>query len=468
MTSRELKRLNHYPEFRTNAGITNIIDFISEGVFPQGLNTRQRTRYNAKFGAGSGFVVRNNNQTLHYNPNANIDLEVVKPNQRQQRIQAVYNDIRRGLGTGLSAFYHQIAMTYLNIPKEITDDFLRSQGDYIIAKVPRKLVNKPITSKVPNERWGVDLIDMTAYPPVGNANKRYILTAVDYFSGKVWARGITNRENNNARPTLSNAINDICVNEAETFPNTIQADGEFAVGAFRDWCNQNNINLIKTTSYTPTSNGKIERMNREVRKKIKAGMIRNNNFLWFANLQAYIENINNQQSSRNSQTPNRLWTQGYNPHAPNHVLPAQQPLNDNMNIQQRQDYQEAFIDNRARQIVSLGRPVPVFQNGDLVRVKVQIGSNRMRQARENNIGWNKIAVHYTPQVFQVIQAFNYPANFVRRDEYILANLDGVVLMSGGVPRRFFANEMVAVPQNHIATHVVPFTIQRADQINRLV
>ena len=57
---------------------------------------------------------------------------------------------------------------------------------------------------------------------------------------------------------------------------------------------------------------------------------------------------------------------------------------------------------------------------------------------------------------------------MRRDEYILANMDGVVLMSGGVPRRFFANEMVAVPQNHIATHVLPHTIHRADQINRLV
>ena len=173
-------------------------------------------------------------------------------------IQAVYNDIRRGLGNELGAFYHQLAMSYLNIPKRITDDFLRSQGDYVVARVPHKLVNKPIISRVPNERWGVDLIDMTAYPPVGNANRRYIFTAVDYFSGKVWARGITNRENNNAHPNLSNAINDICVNEAHTFPHIIQADGEFAVGAFRDWCNQHHIILIKTTSYTPNSNGKIE------------------------------------------------------------------------------------------------------------------------------------------------------------------------------------------------------------------
>ena len=154
MTSRELKRLNHYPEFRTNAGIEEIFDFIVNAVFPLEFNTRQRTRYNAKFGAGSGFVVRNNNQELHYNPNGNIDLEVVRPDQREQKIQAVYNDIRRGLGNRLGAFYHQLAMSYLNIPKRITNDFLRSQGDCVVARVPHKLVNKPIISRVPNERWG--------------------------------------------------------------------------------------------------------------------------------------------------------------------------------------------------------------------------------------------------------------------------------------------------------------------------
>ena len=87
----------------------------------------------------------------------------------------------------------------------------------------------------------------------------------------------------------------------------------------------------------------------------------------------------------------------------------------------------------------------------------------MRHARESHICWNKIAVHYTPQV---IQAIHHPANFVRRDENILANLNGIVLMNGGAPRRFFGNEMVAVPQIHTATHVFLHTIQRADQLNR--
>ena len=470
MSSQELKKLNHYPEFRTNNGINDIITFIANGNLPNGLNPRQTARYNIKFGVNSGFVVRNHNgqQTLFYNPNANIDLEVVRPNQRQQFIQQIYNDVQRGLGNGLSAFYHQIAISYLNIPKTITDDFLKSQGDYLVGVVPHKLVNKPITSRVPNERWGVDLIDMRPYNiPAVNANRRFIFTAVDYFSGRVFARAIANNQNNIAHPTLSNAINDICVNEAHTFPHIIQADSEFSVGAFRIWCNNHNIQLIKTTSYTPVSNGKVERMNREIRKKIKAGIVRNNNLAWNAHLQDYVQNINNQQSSRNGLTPNQLWTQGYNPHPANQAIQPHIPLNDNMNVQQRQIYNETFIDNRARRIVALGRPPPIFHNGDLVRIKLLVVNNRMREVREKNLGWNKVAVHYTPQIYQVHQAIHHPNNFVRRDEYVLTDMNGNIQMSGAVPKHFFGNDLCLVPPNHIQTHINPRTIQRAIQLNRL-
>ena len=414
-------------------------------------------------------MVRNNNQSLFYNPNANIDLEVVKPTQRQARIQAVYNDVQRGLGNGLSAFYHQLAMSYLNIPKTITDDFLRGQGDYMVGKVPHKLVNKPITARVPNERWGVDLLNMTPYLiEPNNQNMRFILTAIDYFSGKVFARAILINRNNQVNPFLSNALNDICVNEANTYPHIIQGDSEFAVGAFRIWCNNHNITFIKTTSYTPNSNGKVERANREIRKKIKAGMVRNNNFVWLNNLQAYIQNINNQQSSRSGLTSNQLWAQGYNPYPANQPVPAIQPLNDNMNANQRRAYNEAFIDNRARHIVALGRTPRIFQVGDLVRIKLLVVSNTMRQVRERSLGWNKTAVHYTPQIYQIVNAIHHPANFVRRDEYTLMDTNGNILMSGIVPKRFFGNDLILVPVGHIQTHINPLTTQRALQINRFV
>jgi hypothetical protein len=141
-------------------------------------------------------------------------------------------------------------------------------------------------------------------------------------------------------------------------------------------------------------------------------------------------------------------------------------LNDNMNNQQRRAYNEAYIDNRARHIVALGRPPAVFQLGNLVRIKLLVISNRMREVRERSLGWNKVAVHYSPQIYQIINAIHHPANFVRRDEYELMDMNGNILMSGAVPKKFFGNDLVRVPVNHIATHINPQTTHRALQLNR--
>jgi len=465
MTSTQLKRLNNYPEFRTDAGINDIINFIRNGNHPPNLNQRQTNRYDEKYGPNSGFVIINDR--LHYRPNNEINLEVVRPNQRLNRIQLVYNDITRGIGKGLNSFYHEVCSTYLNIPKIMTDDFLRSQGNYAVAKTPQKtLVNKPVLTKVPNERWAVDLIDMETFDiPAVNANRKYIMTVIDHFSGKVWARGLVNRENNQNVSTLSNAIQNIC-QTANTVPHIIQGDGEFAVGAFRQWCQNNNIRFVQATPFTPTSNGKVERMNREIRRKIRANMIRNNNFQWFQDLQPLIENINRQVKSRNGLSANQLWRQGYNPHPAGRIAPALQPVNDNFNIQQRQDYQEAFLRDQAIQLLAQGRPPRVFNNGDLVRIKMTTASNVMREARKSQIGYNKVSIHYTTQIFRVRRAFQYPPNALQRDQYVLENLQGEILMQGANPRRFFGNDLILVPPQNVQTNVAPQNILRTLQFNR--
>ena len=466
MTSQNLKRLNHYPEFRTDAGITQIIDFIANDVDPQGLNERQLERYQEKFGNASGFQVTLDDQHLFYHPNANIDLEVVKPDERQEKMELVFDDIQRGLGKGLSSFYHEIAMSYLNIPKKVTDDFLRSQGDYTVGIVPHRLVNKPIITKVPNERWGVDLINMEAYVGPANQNRRFIFTAVDYFSGKVFARGMCNNRNNPEEPTLSRAIADIC-EKSHTTPHIIQADSEFLKGEFLAWCQNHHITIIKTSSYTPVSNGKVERMNRELRRKIKAGIIRNNNSRWNENLQDYVMNINNQQNSRNGMTPNQLWSPGFHPHPQDHVLPEPTILHDDMTKQQKMNYNETLIDNRARDLLSSGRSPHVFEIGDLVRIKLLVMNNKQREVREKGLGLNKTAVHYTPEIYRVVNAFHHPPNFIRRDEYTLRDLNtNRVLLSGMYPRKFFGNDLMLTPAINDDTHIHPKTIRRALILNR--
>jgi hypothetical protein len=52
------------------------MNFINNNELPPGLNARQSHRFQEKFGAESGFA--DHDGDLYYNPNNNINLEVVR------------------------------------------------------------------------------------------------------------------------------------------------------------------------------------------------------------------------------------------------------------------------------------------------------------------------------------------------------------------------------------------------------
>ncbi len=504
--SNNLKTLNNYPEFNSTAGINAIQQFIlspaNARIYPASVNTnRKKQRYRDKFDGRSGFVVQN--ARLYYRkPNAGINLEVVYPNEREQKIRGIYNDITKGLGTGLAQFYGQVAMHFLNIKKTDTDAFLRKQGDYVVGRLTKKQINAPIIAKKSNERWGIDLIDMTAYTENNENAPKWILTCVDYYSSKVFARHMPNK----TLATIVIKMQDICQSN-NTFPRMLQADGEFHAGnpnqanVLKQWCERNSIEFIKTLSYTPTSNGKIERMNREIRKKIRAGFVRNNNNVWATFLDDYIENINNQQTLKTKMTPNQLWVPGYNAAGPGLANPYIEiddatgristnipRRSDNMTQQQINNIAEAKQYKKAQDMLAqsekkYGKPKE-FSIGDKVRISLYTISNKMREAKkERRI--NKLAIHWTPEIYRV-ESKNENREGVRRTSYTVRNEEtGIVFMNdqsrAGVrptPKLFFANELIAQDQIKIVnarpqysgfnqTSVAPTTTNRALQLNRI-
>ena len=213
-------------------------------------------------------------------------------------------------------FYYQVCRFYLNISREVTTAFLKDQGNYQIALIPRTIVNKPITASTPNERWGIDNVEQNRYREYG-VMKTSFLTIVDYYSKKVW--GVPLREDYDANDNYD-AFYSICVKE-NTYPHVVQCDngGKFQ-GNFKKRIEDNNalhpnqsIKIVYTSAYTPTANGLVERMNREFRKKIRAGFLLHNDLLWSQYMDEYANNINNQRNSTTGYTPAQLWTSGYNP-----------------------------------------------------------------------------------------------------------------------------------------------------------
>jgi transposase InsO family protein len=112
----------------------------------------------------------------------------------------------------------------------------------------------------------MDLIDMS-FGTLPNRTHSYILTVIDYFSGYVWARTLTNKRDATIRARLNNIINTpYPLGSSNTYPHILQTDNgtEFSNQTLAAYTTQHQIKHIFTTSYTPQSNGKVERANREI------------------------------------------------------------------------------------------------------------------------------------------------------------------------------------------------------------
>jgi hypothetical protein len=141
---------------------------------------------------------------LIYTP---LNLTVVPDDERNNILKKIYEDITTGVGQGISLFYKRVRDSYLNIRRSDVSAFLKSQKVYQITKSQNHIINKPIMSSSPNERWGLDCINLVAYASAnGGIDRGYkcILTIVDYFSRRVWLRPFISQTAVNVRNASRN------------------------------------------------------------------------------------------------------------------------------------------------------------------------------------------------------------------------------------------------------------------------
>ena len=497
MTSNQIKKLNSYPEWHTILQLNAVKAYVNSinlvppvPVYPPNIaNVRQIKRYDKKF--GHDFEVHNN--TLYYRPKPvghigpalpRINLEVIVPTPPvviQTALKAIYDNPREGLGTGLQAFYSQVCSKYLGITRAVSSEFLKKQGDYQITRVPQKVVNRPILAKTSNERWGCDCVYLLKYgqPTIRNRNdsgkKQYLFVVVDYFSKKVWARAMTHPITANKTATALASI----IAEAHTYPHLLQSDnGSEFRSAFATYMNAHpEIHWIKTTSYSPQANGLCERMNGTLRKIIKAGVVKNNDFEWANHLQTYVDNMNNQISGKTGYKPSELWEEGYTP-PPGNLQPI--VANDHSTIAEVRQAVQGRLLNNAKAQLARGRKPGVFQVGDDVRIKLSVidADSRARNKGDGTFlkKWN--AINYTPAKYRVMSVLhpdninnvNMNDGFISRPTYTLnAYVNGVAnlrLLAGPHNLKyFFGSDLLLVPPNSTASAVPDW--ERSRVINRM-
>jgi hypothetical protein len=359
-------------------------------------------------------------------------------------------------------------MHYLGINRKETSLFLKKDGNYQISRQYQKIVNKPILAKTSNERWSADCIHIKQYglPHMGDVNLTghalFILTVVDYFSKKVWARALR-RE---TCYTVRTAFSSICT-AAHTFPHLIQLDNgkAFTGQVFQTWLNNHNIEVVHSTSHQPTTNGMVERMNKEIRKKISEGLITNNNFEWVTHLQEYCDNINNQKSSTTNHTPNELWEQGYDAPAQNNIDFNLKATDHSTNEEIAHVAQAKLVKN-AQNMLANGNPPHVFTVGDRVRIKLTSLFATARARMKSQLKRKYFIIRYTPEEYEIrsVLPFVHPVAGqvnnaelwdIRRHQYTLNTTTVppqvvIVSVNNQTAKKFFGSELQLIQPNNIA------------------
>lgn len=282
----------------SSQNVEDIIFYIKTGQLPPFADERQKKKFISRF--SKDWTVRDGRLMFTL-----LNLEVVTPENVQEALEMLYRDPKLSLGKGIDSFYATVQDNFLGITRKDTEKFLKKQETYQITFQKGKKRQKPITASFSNERWGVDLVDMNQYLQ-HNKGYRYILTGIDYFSRKVFAKALKEK-------TVANvieALEDISKNQMEnTYPVMLISDngGEFDIN---DWCTENDIKLVHTESHSPTQNSLVENLNGSLRRIIRSNFVRINKLVWIDHLQIFVDNKNNSKHDTTKHKPVDIWTKG--------------------------------------------------------------------------------------------------------------------------------------------------------------
>ncbi len=187
----------------SDKSLDDVKTYLASQKLPLSLHTKEkRKRFIEKW--NKDWEMRNGK--LIYKP---LNLTVISDGERNTVLKTIYEDIKQGVGQGIDLFYKRIRDKYLNIRRSDVSDFLKKQKVYQITRPQNHIINKPILALSPNERYGIDCINMVSYASSNGGIDRgtkFILTIVDYFSRKVWLRPLKSQTAVNVRNALINLV----------------------------------------------------------------------------------------------------------------------------------------------------------------------------------------------------------------------------------------------------------------------
>jgi transposase InsO family protein len=295
----------------------------------------------------------------------------------------------------------------------------------------RHRINKPIISKNVNDLWAGDLIDMNLYK-TNNRGYRYIFTLVDIFSRNVFLLRLKNKD----AKTLQTEFSEFLAKLNDKPKSLLLDNGTEFLGEFAEYCKRENIKIRNTTSYSPQSNGVCERMNREVRKILKAMFVRNNDLVWFNKLDevSKIKNLTYHSSIKIE---------------PQTVYDFQANTAEDFKKKIAREAREAIRQKAMRDVAKY--KANEYKVGDWVRITMSAVYPSIRQIIKSGNA-KQIVVQYLPFLFQIKSVIYKRKGLLEKNEYTLIH-DGHTLCSPlknrdtATAKRLFASDLIAVDED---------------------
>jgi hypothetical protein len=173
-----------------------------------------------------------------------------------------YNPSKSGSFGGVEQLYKEAKKINSNIKRKDVKDWLVGQITYTLHKSTRKkFTRNPIVAENVNQNFQADLVDMREFSKY-NDNYSYILTVIDVFSKKAFAKAIKTKSANEVAVALEKIIKD-------NPPIKLQTDNgtEFKNNIFKNLMKKYKINHF-TTNNEAIKCAIVERFNKTLKNKM--------------------------------------------------------------------------------------------------------------------------------------------------------------------------------------------------------
>lgn len=353
---------------------------------------------------------------LVYNPEDLLVLENAE--QAEAEIKKTYEDFSTSAGLGIQKFYEVLSDKYLGVTRAACRDFLMKQEAFQQTRHFQKKVNRPVLSRGVDYLWSMDLVDMNRFAWANNGNK-YILVVVDVFSRFVYTFPLKHKTAKDVADNLRKIMT------AEHTPKHLQSDngGEF-LNDVNELCEEKGIKRRFSRSYSPESNGLVEGINRVIRNKLNDAFARYSTKNWVKYLPEVTESWNKTKH-------------GGVKHDPTFIYESQAE-----DVEEEREQVDKTLREKAKRSIAKNRTGDL-RVGDYVRLSLTATDSNLRKelktGKVSNSKW--AAKKWSDDVYKIRTVS--AGNDFTKSVFTLETLEG---HRAFVRRRFFANELLKIPE----------------------